>query len=340
MSDLTHLNKWLQLPNAAKLNVFQETGRKVGLPAVAIEKDWWMVHTLSLIFTMECAPALIFKGGTSLSKGWNLIERFSEDIDLALDKEYLGFTEEEPNKKAVNKLRRLSYDFISNQFTPELNAKFAEAGMTSVNVKYQQVINHDQDPLIVEIYYPKHTETDTYLKPGLLVEIGSRSLREPYTQRTFATIVADNYAGRTFADKPITVPVVNPERTFLEKIFLLHEEFQRPDKKKRVERLSRHLYDIEKLMDTHYAAEALQNKELYNAIVKNRNIFVKLGDVDYTKHSPENIKFIPPVELLPQWEADYKQMHENMIYGEAPPFADLIKKLTTLQTKINGIQWK
>lgn len=337
MSNLIHMKEWLQLPDTTKLNLFTETGRRIGLPAVAIEKDWWMVHTLSLIFSMECAPALVFKGGTSLSKGWNLIQRFSEDIDLALDKGYLGFTKEEPKKKEVNDLRRLSYDFITQKFTPELKAKFAEAGLLSVNVKHQDVVNHDQDPLVVEIYYPKLTETDTYLKPGLLVEVGSRSLREPFTPRTFATLVAENFTDRNFTDEPITVPVVNPERTFLEKIFLLHEEFQRADDVKRVERLSRHLYDIERLMDTDFANKALQNEVLYRAIVRHRSIFSKFGGVDYTKHSPEYIRIIPPAELLPQWEADYKQMQENMIYGETLPFAQLIEKLTTLQIRINSL---
>ena len=76
MIDLLTLKSWLQLSDATKLNVYTETGRKIGLPAMAIEKDWWVVHTLALIFSMECAPALIFKGGTSLSKGWNLIKGF------------------------------------------------------------------------------------------------------------------------------------------------------------------------------------------------------------------------------------------------------------------------
>ena len=339
MNDLAHLKDWFQLPDATKLNIFTEAGRRVGLPAMAVEKDWWVVHALSLIFSMDCAPSLIFKGGTSLSKGWNLIQRFSEDIDLALDKEFLGFTIEEPNKKAVNQLRRLSYEYIANTFTPELRTRFSKAGFQNVIVKHQDVKNHDQDSLVVEIYYPKLTETDTYLKPGLLVEVGSRSLIEPNTQRTFATFVAENFTGQPFADKPVTVPVLNPERTFLEKIFLLHEEFQRSDEKKRVERLSRHLYDIEKLIDTGFADNALQNKDLYKSIVKHRSIFVKLADVDYTRHSPEHIKFLPPFELLPLWEADYRQMQENMIYGDSMPFADLLKRLTELQARINGIRW-
>src|ERR1035437_3151136 len=193
MSDLSHLKEWLQLSDSTKLNVFKETGRKVGLQDIAIEKDWWVVQTLSIIFSMKCAPALIFKGGTSLSKGWNLIQRFSEDIDLVLDREYLGF-KGELSKGDIRRLRRVSYEFITTKFTEELKAKFIEAGLTGVNIKFREVENHDQDPIIIEIYYPKLTETDTYLKPGLLVEVGSRSLKEPFTQRTFSTIVAENYA--------------------------------------------------------------------------------------------------------------------------------------------------
>ncbi len=89
-----HLPSWLALADNSKLNVYQQTATQIGLPANAVEKDWWVVHTLQAIFSMECAAHLVFKGGTSLSKGWKLIERFSEDIDLVLDKKYLGFAEE------------------------------------------------------------------------------------------------------------------------------------------------------------------------------------------------------------------------------------------------------
>lgn len=338
MNELIHLKQWLQLPNNTKLNAFTETGRKVGLPPFAIEKDWWLVHTLALVFSMECASALIFKGGTSLSKGWNLIERFSEDIDLVLAKEYLGF-KGKLSKADIRRLRKASFTFITTTFTNELKQKFADVGFTGVNIKYREVKNHDQDPIVIEIYYPKLTETDTYLKPDLLLEIGSRSLKEPFTQRSFNTLVAQNFSTNPFADKPITIPIVNPERTFLEKIFLLHEEFQRPQEKIRVERLSRHLYDIEKLNQTEYAKTALQNPELYCAIVSHRKQYASFAGVDFEKYKPSAINFIPPNDLLVLWEADYKQMQENMIYGVTLTFADLIKDLTMLQLQINTLEW-
>lgn len=338
MNKFTHLQEWFQLPDETKIRLFAETSRQIGLPSTsAAKKDWWVVHTLAIIFSMECANALIFKGGTSLSKGWNVIHRFSEDIDLALDREFLGFSGE-LTKGDIRKLRRKSFQFISEVFTEELKNKFFELGFKDLTIKPREVENHDQDPLIIEIYYNKLTETDTYLKPGVLVEVGSRSLKEPFTQRTFGTFVSEIYTDNPFTDKPITIPIVNPERTFLEKIFLLHEEFQKPFGKIRVERLSRHLYDIEKLNQTEYAEIALKDTELYNTIVKHRSKFTTISGIDYTKHNPANIKFIPPDSIIKMWEADYEEMKGSMIYGQPLEFDKLINRLTELQKRINKMQ--
>jgi len=337
MNKLKHLKEWLQLPDDTKRNIYIDTGKKVGLPPIAIEKDWWVVHTLNIVFSMDCASELIFKGGTSLSKAWDLIERFSEDIDLALNREFLGF-KGELSKGDIRRLRRASFEYMTTTFTDELKRKFADAGFKDVTIKYQEVKNHDQDPIIIEIYYPKLIEKDTYLKPGLLLEVGCRSLKEPNTVRTFNTLTAQQFHNRNFADKPIAIPTVNPERTFLEKIFLLHEEFQRPEEKIRVDRLSRHLYDIEKLMHTSYAEIALNNQDLYNTIVAHRSKYSKVSGVDYNKQQVEHIKFIPPDKYFSLWEKDYLQMQENMIYGESLSFANLIRKLKELQKRINDVK--
>ena len=84
------LQEWINLPENSKRNTFSAINKKINLPSDAIEKDWWVVQTLRLVFELECADSLIFKGGTSLSKAWGLIERFSEDIDLTLDRKFLG----------------------------------------------------------------------------------------------------------------------------------------------------------------------------------------------------------------------------------------------------------
>lgn len=329
------LQEWFKLTDQNRLNIFLEVAERTSLNESSVEKDWWVVQTLSVIFSMKYAEVFIFKGGTSLSKGWNLIQRFSEDIDLALDREFLGFTGE-LSKGDIKKLRKKSYQFITQTFTEELKNKFVELGFENVLVKYREVENHDQDPLIIEIYYPTLTNKNNYLKPAVLVEVGSRSLKEPFTKRSFGSIISEVFKDRPFADKPISIPVAIPERTFLEKIFLLHEEFQKPQDKIRVERLSRHLYDIEKLSQTEYAKIALQDSELYNTIVRHREKFTPISGIDYTNHTPDKIRFIPPNTILKDWQQDYETMIQTMIYDNPLPFDELIKRLTDLQNRINS----
>ena len=332
------LHEWLNLTAEERYFYINETSQKNGLPFQSVEKDWWVTHTLSVIFSMKYAKSLIFKGGTSLSKAWNVIERFSEDIDLALDREFLGFVGD-ISKTQISKLRYASYKFLTEKFTPELQQKFNELSFTDVLIKYREIENHDQDPLIIEIYYPKLTEKTVYLRPGVLVEIGSRSLKEPFSPCKFKTLISENYNNKAFADSEITIPTVNVERTFLEKVFLLHEEYQRPVEKRRVERLSRHLYDIEKISHTPYFQKALSNKDLYKTIVSHRDKFSHLSGIDYTKHEPQFINIIPPENLLPLWRKDYTKMSESMIYGEKLSFNELINNIKQINNTINGIEW-
>lgn len=205
---------------------------------------------------MSCAKNLVFKGGTSLSKAWNLVTRFSEDIDLALDRTFLGF-DVNLNNTQIKKLRKASFAYISGEFLKELKDKFIEAGLFEIDIQLAEIKDKDQDPMVIEIYYPSIVEKSDYIKPRVLLEIGCRSLIEPNTIKSFSTIVAEYFGDRLFTDIAISISTVNPERTFLEKIFLLHEEFQKPIAKIRIDRLTRHLYDIEKLMDTDFAQKAL-----------------------------------------------------------------------------------
>lgn len=197
------LQNWLQLSEQDRTDIFTEVARIKNLHISSIEKDWWVVQTLSIIFSMKYGDFLVFKGGTSLSKGWDLIHRFSEDIDLALDRAFLGFSGE-LTKGDIRRLRRKSYKFITDIFTDELRGEFSRLGFENVTIDYRKVENHDQDPLIIEINYPTLVEKGGYLNPAILVEIGSRSLKEPFTQRTFGTIVSEVFTDRPFADTPIT----------------------------------------------------------------------------------------------------------------------------------------
>ena len=316
--------------------VFETIGNDIGIPASAVEKDWWVVQTLALIQELEAAPHIVFKGGTSLSKAWNVIERFSEDIDLALDKAFLGI-EECTTVKQVKKLRSATRKYIYNYFIPELQARFKEVGYTDVKIELYEEEGENLEPVQILVKYDTCTSPSTYTKPEVKIEIGSRSLREPFTNCEFSTLVGEHYKGKPFADDPITVPCVNPERTFLEKLFLLHEEFQKPENEIRVDRLSRHLYDIEMLMRTEYAEIALANKELYNEIIYHRSIYTKISSINYAGHQHKTLNPLPPDTITDNWKKDYQQMQEEMIYGESLSFDKLLERIKELKEKINSL---
>ncbi|MCT4643633.1 MAG: nucleotidyl transferase AbiEii/AbiGii toxin family protein [Carboxylicivirga sp.] len=316
--------------------VFEAIGNNIGIPASAVEKDWWVVLTLALIQELKAAPHIVFKGGTSLSKAWNIIERFSEDIDLALDKTFLGI-EECTTVKQVKKLRSATRKYIYNSFIPELQDRFKEVGFADVKVELYEEEGENLEPVQILVKYNTCTSASSYTKPEVKIEIGSRSLREPFTNREFSSLVGEHYKDKPFADAPITVPCVNPERTFLEKLFLLHEEFQKPENEIRVDRLSRHLYDIEMLMRTEYAEIALANIELYNEIIEHRSIYTKISSIDYNEHQPKTLNPLPPDAVIDNWRKDYQQMQEEMIYGDSLSFDKLLEQIKELKERINNL---
>jgi Nucleotidyl transferase AbiEii toxin, Type IV TA system len=327
------LIQWSNLSKEDKNEIFEQTGNTTGLPNAAIEKDWWVVLCLQIIFKSSIAKHTVFKGGTSLSKAWDLLDRFSEDIDLALDRGYLGFnkSDEEMTGAQVRKLRETSNAFIKDHLFTEIKNTFADAGLTDVQVMLAEIKSEDADPIIIEVHYPSITTDIDYIKPKVLIEIGSRSLIEPFTNRKIISMVGEYYKGQQFADTPISIPTVNPERTFLEKIFLLHEEFQQPKETTNINRRSRHLYDIEKIMDTTFAIKALQDKEWYNHIVLHRSKLNAIRGLGYANHHPSKINIIPP--------KDYAAMQTSMIQNESLPFSKLIERLQLLQTRINSLDF-
>src|SRR5690606_7068802 len=270
---------------------------------------------------------------------WKLIERFSEDIDLAVDRRFFVHSGK-LSKKQLTKLRKETSAYISEEFYPELQERFKENGFKDVGFNIVPAESSDQDPRIIEIYYPHITKSPGYIQSRIQVEIGCRSLREPFSLKPISSFVDEQYPNAEFMESPFLVPSVTPERTFLEKLFLLHEEFQRPREKIRVDRLSRHLYDIFQLSKTEFATNAIHDKTLYETIVKHRYMFTKLGGVDYNLHQPQYIKSVPPVDINEAWKFDYRTMQEQMIYGDSPVYEDLVKGIQDFLEKLNALEWK
>lgn len=328
-------SSYYNLPDEEKGFVIQEVRKQIGIPDFAVEKDWWVVQTLRTIFSMDVGGHLLFKGGTSLSKAWGLIDRFSEDVDLSLNREFLGFHSGFMSKTQVRKLRSKSFQYITQTFTKELEAAFVDQGITDLRFEFENLGDGDQDPVSILIYYPFVTAHSQYLEPRVKVEIGSRSLTDPYSLRSVRSLIGHTFDSRSFADENINIPCVNPERTYLEKLFLLHEEFQKPKGKVRVDRLSRHLYDIEKIYQSEYVFKAL-DLELITDIIEHRRVFNGMKGIDYDTHYPPNLSALPPQQYLTSWSADYAKMRRDMIHGDSLSFDQLLDTVSQAISEYNN----
>ena len=330
------MNKWQNIDPQRRMNIIENISKMTRLSAASIEKDWWVTMTLRALFSCECANHIVFKGGTSLSKAWNLIERFSEDIDIAIDRAFFGF-EGELKKKQINNLRRASCSYIKDKLKNELNSKLNELGITGYSLFIEETKESTKDPQIIEVHYHSLFASGSYISDKVIIEIGARSLMEPSEDIQMCSIIANSYPEADFADTAFSIPTVIPQRTFLEKAFLLHEEFQKPDENIRVERMSRHLYDLERLMDTGFARNALEDMSLYQSIVDHRSKLTAISGIDYSTHSPDTINFVPPDFVIERWHNDYSFMQANMIYGESLPFGKLIERIKELNWRFRMV---
>ena len=189
---------------------------------------------------------------------------------------------------------------------------------------------------VVLVHYPSiFTGSHTYVKPVVKVEISCLSMKEPFEVRPIASLISEGFAdddNETVCD----IATISPARTFLEKAFLLCEEYQR--RSPRTLRMSRHLYDLERLMDTEYGRAALLDGALYRTVVNHRRKFYHVGGVDYDQDLPERIVFCPQGELRDLMRADYDNMRLSFIYGEAPDFDNLMRRLEELQGRFRAVE--
>lgn len=324
----------LSLPEKRQKEIFTQLANLTSLRPQVVEKDWWVTLTLKAIFQTEYGNHLLFKGGTSLSKCWKLIGRFSEDIDLAIDREFLGFPGE-LSKTKIKELKKTACEFTSTKLRDAIEEQLIALGVSpgtlSITAKPVKEGFPDTDPQELQIQYPSLFERIPYIVNLVKIEVSGRSLREPWSVCSIQSLLSEYIPGQSFSDEAFTVPAVEPKRTFLEKLFLLHEEFQRKEKM-RHERMSRHLYDVAKLMHTHHGWDAIQDTKLYHSIIQHRAKYHNLQGVDYTSHTASTINFIPPDIIRKEYEQDYNTMRNEMINDPfAPSFALIIELLEELQ---------
>ncbi|MBF0649242.1 nucleotidyl transferase AbiEii/AbiGii toxin family protein [Dysgonomonas sp. GY75] len=196
------------------------------------------------------------------------------------------------------------------------------------------------DPEIIEVEYRSVFDDEiSYIRHKVIVEVSGRSMSEPVVPVSLHSLIDSVFTEAPFSEPEFEVRTVAPQRTFLEKVFLLHEEFSKPHKLMRTERMSRHLYDIVQIMNTQIAEEALTDESLYRSIIEHRRVFIGLKDFDYSTLLPKSIRIVPPADIMAVWQKDYATMRETMIYGESLPFEDLIEKIRVLNERICGLSY-
>ncbi|MEQ3031703.1 nucleotidyl transferase AbiEii/AbiGii toxin family protein [Alistipes indistinctus] len=306
-----------------------------------IEKDWWVTAVLRALFSLPYAEHMSFKGGTNLSKCWNLINRMSEDADVAIDREYLGFSGNLSKTQISDKLRRASCSFVREKLQYDLKRQLIANGIKedefTVTVNVTPITT--TDPEIIEIAYTSAFQDHDYIRPKVVVEVSGRSMNEPVVPVKLHSFIDEVFTAAPFTEQPFEVRAVVPERTFLEKICLLHEEFTKPTNLVRTERMSRHIYDISRIMDTPIAERALKDKALYDSVIEHRRTFIGLKDFDYDTLRPQTLRIVPPAGVIDLWRKDYEAMQATMIYGDSLPFDKLIEKIQLLNDNINSMEY-
>ncbi|MBQ8996371.1 MAG: nucleotidyl transferase AbiEii/AbiGii toxin family protein [Oscillospiraceae bacterium] len=327
-----------KLPRGELEVLFQNTAAQMGMNAAIVEKDFWVCFTLDYLFhRSQWKKNFAFKGGTSLSKVYGMIDRFSEDIDLILDWRTVGYRYDEPWENRSNtqqqkfieeSLNRVAY-FLKNTFLPVFNMD-----MTNLIGKSFTLHIDDFEPGTVKFGYPRTFE-DASILQEIRLEIGALAAWTP-TQIADIHPYAVDYYPRVFKQKSTQVRATTAERTFWEKAVILHQEAHRPETSRVPERYSRHYYDLYCMAQKGVLEKALVQKELLNQVVEFNKTFYPRKWAQYDHARLGSLKLVPAEHSMNQLRSDYAKMHA-MIFGNYPDFDEIIHYIQKLETYINTI---
>jgi hypothetical protein len=334
----------VQLPDQERADLFRETAARKGLGPVPIEKDFWVCWILKHLFTLKDQPPLIFKGGTSLSKGYGLIERFSEDIDLAFDRAALGFTGERDPEKAtsgkasqrlIKKLQETCIDRIKTDLVPSLQARFESIPSGEWTLEIDHLDGQE-----IRFRYPASLEEDeygaaSYVSQHVLLEVGARSDHSPAEKRIIQPYAAEEFPDQ-FENPTCEANTLAARRTFWEKVTLLHALHNRPNLEKRhTARQSRHYYDLYMLARSSIRVTALQDLNLLRRVADHKTIFFRSGWAGYADAANGNLRMVPHEVLEEFLRRDYDRM-SDMFFDTPPSFDDILAEASGLETDVNS----
>ena len=326
------------IPQKDLEQIIRNAAQKSGVNEAIIEKDYWVCFVLNYLFSKsKWKYALTFKGGTSLSKCFNIIQRFSEDIDLILDWRAIGYGINEPWEERSN-TKQDKFNKESNQKTEEFLKEWL---LPQMEEDFKEIIGSDfklsiyeKEPQTIFFEYPKSYQS-SYLIQSIRLEIGALAAWSP---SEVIGIVPDLYKSYPvlFKGSFIEVRTVRPERTFWEKATILHHEANRPRELAIPKRYARHYYDLFCMSNSIYKDKAFQNKDLLDKVVKFKKKFYPRKWAKYEGASFDAIKLVPEEYRLKEIELDYKNMKE-MFFAEPPSFDKVMQGRLSLEKEIHNL---
>jgi len=325
--------------------IIRETAARRGVLPVMAEKDFWVSWTLAVLFAhSEFGGQLVFKGGTSLSKVFGAIERFSEDIDLSVSPEFVGISEkwveqaESRNQRTerMQELEAACIERVRDRFMPELERIAREAlGERPGGVAWMEFqIDANTDSPVVLFHYPSNEPTGfEYLGRLVKMEFGSLTDQRPVGTHALRPWVADEFP-KQLEDFHCEVVALDLERTFWEKATILHAEYYRDPTQAMRERFSRHYSDVAALARPEIADGALACEELRQRVTDWKSRFFAANWARYDLAKPGTFHLVPPESRRAELARDYRAMRD-MFLIEPPPFERLLESLRGLENRIN-----
>jgi len=339
------MDKWAKASAADRQALFIEAAAQKNISPEIIEKDFWVCWTLLQISRLTKLPRLIFKGGTSLSKAFGIIKRFSEDIDLVINRHELGFNEEtDPanqgttnlRNRTIEKLKDTCFDVIAEEVLPKLQSQMSSViGMDGWTLK---IDTNAPEPDTIEFQYPKglpDPQVSSYIRRAVRLELGCRGDQVPCEQATVRSYAVEVKAS-LFEIAESSVLVISPERTFWEKATILHREYYRSEAGKELtERVFRH-YDDLVVISKHERGSSAMTKYSYllDEVVAHKQHFFREGAAHYELAGRKTLKLAPGKRLEESLRKDYDKMKE-MYFGSEPDFDAVMDAIRQLEKKIN-----
>lgn len=332
--------------NLDKQPYFETVAGKMGLNVDIVEKNFWVCWTLKRLFSLPyISEHLIFKGGTSLSKVYKLIERFSEDVDITINKTILGINIDNfseigaSNKKlklALAHLANQCSDFVQNNLITLLEHEFAKC-LDKLGENFKLEIDaNDPDGQSILFHYPvaNTKQSNSYIKRIVKIEMGARGELWPSSNKQISPFIGELIPN--LLDEPsISINVLDVQRTFWEKALILHKFANFPPDKTIPERQSRHYYDFYKLLSSKVKDSAVNDHVLLEQVVEHNKIYFRAAWANYESAKKGSLKLTPEKFVTEAMENDYEKMGD-MFYGQHVDWQQIISQISEFEHQFNN----